>query len=187
MIPERAIEIERKYNLKSTTISDIELGDLEGKIFAATFILFNLGAYHENELLTFLKNLAKIYGDKINLFIHKCYIKDPSIELPKSRASKLRTVNELATTELFPTVSDVMESIDFTLYGYGSMYGFLSATLWAMGKEPKNIMEYIDIPIDWQRFYEYLKSYDEESGKRSIAEVSEFFNVLCPRVHRWHF
>ena len=174
-----AKEIE-KSNCVSKTISDEQLGSIEGYILATITITAHYDTYSGNERLSWLKYLASVQNDKIYCYLCRYAMNNPNhskalkeydyqkafnARLPKSENIKLIFLQEIA-------------SWYFTPREFGGLRGFMDAVHWTMGENIKFNEDDYDLPINWERFYNYLVSHSNKLKRRNIIEMPVVFQMM---------
>ena len=66
----------------------------------------------------------------------------------------------------------------YTPYEFGNLCGFVSAAHRAIGDEGVFNEDALDMPVDWNRFYDYLDKRALKLKKRKIREMSVVFQII---------
>ena len=173
--------IQMKYNLPAT-ISDLDLGFLEGNLFSTIIIETHYDTYNgDDERVSWLKLLASIHMDKIQCFVSKCAIRNPNINRNEAHRNSEDTLySKLKNPEIIKReFGDEINSWNFTLSEFGLLCGFVSGVHWVTSEAWKFCHEdYDDPPVNWLHFTNYLTSKTENFKRRGIQEMSVVFQMM---------
>jgi len=175
----QAKETKEKYNL-SDSVSDLEFGNLEGRIQFSLMLKAYYGDDVKDALTDWVKCSIVQFADKIWHFIFRCAVSKPQISTSPGYdfAAQLdsKLLNPAAANE--EGYQDEMNEWHLTPYEFGHLCGFVSAAHWAIGYEWVFNETDVDAPVDWKRFYSYLEKRSSRLKRRKILEMSIIFQIL---------